>query len=227
VVVSVQGQVHPDERGVVPGRTRQVAETPDQDGGNRPAQLTLRELRVVLERPGSVPGQLGQRNPQLDALQPAAVVAGGLLRVAHRVARGHQVELAGLDDLLGAEAVAVEHLTVREPGDGLQADMRVRSDIQATVLGDVGRAHVVGEAPGADGTPALPGQGSPHPNIADALVAALADLQARRCRTAAVSDRGCGVDHADRSAHHSTWWPYISPSGSAISSMRAPSGSVK
>ena len=28
-------------------------------------------------------------------------------------------------------------------------------------------------------------------------------------------------------AHQSTWWPYISPSGSAISSMRAPSGSRK
>jgi hypothetical protein len=35
---------------------------------------------------------------------------------------------------------------------------------------------------------------------------------------------GQGVDRGDRSAHHSTSYPYICPSGSAMSSMRAPSG---
>jgi hypothetical protein len=140
----------------MPGWARQIAELPDQYGGYRPAEFALGELRVVLERPSPVPSRLGQRDPQLDALQCAAVVTGGLLRVAHGVARGHQVQLAGLDHLLGAEAVAVKHLPVREPGDGLQADVGVRSDIQPTVLSDVGRAHVVGEAPGAEETGRCP-----------------------------------------------------------------------
>jgi hypothetical protein len=36
---------------------------------------------------------------------------------------GHQVELAGPDELFGAEAVAVQHLALQQPGDRLQADV--------------------------------------------------------------------------------------------------------
>ena len=59
-----------------------------------------------------------------------------LLGVRHAVAGGHQVELAGPDHLLGAEAVAVQHLAGDQPRDGLQADVRMRPDVDALVLGD-------------------------------------------------------------------------------------------
>ena len=107
---------------------------------------------MVLEGGRAVAGGLGHGDPQLDALEGAAVVAGGLLGMRDAVACGHEVELARTDDLLGAETVAVQGLTVDEPGHRVQTDVRMRGDVEAARLVDVGGTHVVGEAPGADRT---------------------------------------------------------------------------
>ena len=131
-------------------------------------------------------------------------MAGGLLGVGDRAAGGHQVELAGFDDLLGAEAVAVQDLSVDEPGDGLQPGVRVRPDVQSAVLGDVGGAHVVGEAPGPDRTTSLARQGAAHPDPAHDRFPAVADLHAGRGRVAGVGLGGWGVDGADGATHQST-----------------------
>ena len=64
-------------------------------------------------------------------MELAAVAAGALLGVGDAVAGGHEVELAGRDDLLGAERVAVQRLALEQPGDGLQADVGVRRDAEA------------------------------------------------------------------------------------------------
>jgi hypothetical protein len=134
---------------------------------------------------------LGERGPELDAFQGAAVVAGGLLGMGGRAAAGHQVQLPGLDDLLGAEAVAVQHLAVGQPGDGLQPDVRVRPDVEPAVLGDVSRDDVVGVTPGAHRAAAFAGERTPDADLPSLFVAAVGDLAkaaARRAGVAAVGD---------------------------------------
>ena len=83
------------------------------------------------------------------------------------MAGGHQVELARADHLLGAEAVAVQEFAGQQPGDGLQADVGVRADVEAVVLGDRGGAHVVDEAPGADRAAGAAGERSADREDAD------------------------------------------------------------
>jgi hypothetical protein len=73
--------------------------------------------------------------------------------VRHAHTGGHEVELSGADQLLGTEAVSVQHLALDEPADGLQPDVGVRTDVEAVVLGDRGGTEVVGEAPRADRAP--------------------------------------------------------------------------
>jgi hypothetical protein len=45
--------------------------------------------------------------------------------------RGHQVHLAGADDLPVAQAVVVQHLALDHPREGLQADVRMRPHAHA------------------------------------------------------------------------------------------------
>src|SRR5690606_29686952 len=118
-------------------------------------------------------GGVRQCGPELDALQGAAVVAGGLLRVTDGAPGRHEVEPARHDDLLGAQTVPVQDLAVGQPGDRLQTDVGVRSDVQAAVLGDIGRPHVVGEAPGPDRAPTPAGQGPAHPDRAHGRLTAV------------------------------------------------------
>src|SRR6476469_6038163 len=92
-------------------------------------------------------GRLWLRDPQLDAVQVAAVAPGGFLGVTDPAARGHQVELAWANGLLGADAVAMEELAGDEPRHGLQADVGMRADVRSGVLGHCRRTHVIGEAP--------------------------------------------------------------------------------
>ncbi len=108
-----------------------AGERADEDGGGGRAQLDLGQLGVVLEGGVAVTGRLRLGHPQLHALERAGVAAGRLLGVGHPPAGGHQVQLAGPDDLLGAEAVAVQGLARGQPGDGLQAGVRVRADGEA------------------------------------------------------------------------------------------------
>ena len=65
----------------------------------------------------------------------------------------HQVDLAGTDDLLIAEAVAVENFPGQRPGEGLQRGMRMRSDAQPFAARRVYRAEVIEKTPGADHAP--------------------------------------------------------------------------
>ncbi len=129
-------------------------------------ELDHGQLGVVFESGRPVPGGLGLRHPELDALEFALEASGVLLGVGHAVASRHEIELPGPHDLLRAQAVAVEHLARDEPGHGLEAQVRVRTDVDAALLGDGDRTHVVGEAPGPDGAPGPLGQ---HP--ADGQVA--------------------------------------------------------
>src|SRR5690242_11443819 len=63
--------------------------------------------------------------------------------------RGHKVHLPRRDQLLVAETVAVDHVSLDHPREGLQADVRVRPDVHAAARGKLHRPGVIEEAPGA------------------------------------------------------------------------------
>src|SRR5690606_37787674 len=75
---------------------------------------------------------LWQRYPDLQAIQQAAMSTQVLeaLGMSNALARSHPVDLARLNCLLGAEAVAMHDLAVEQIGDGGQADVGVRSHIR-------------------------------------------------------------------------------------------------
>ena len=128
----------------------------------------------------------GWATQSCSALQLAVVAPGALLGVRDPVPGGHQVQLAGHDDLLGPERVAVQRLALEQPGDRLQTDVRVRGDIEAMGLVDRGGTHVIDEAPGANRAPGTPRERPAHTQGADSTLAALGDLDAvdrpeRRC----------------------------------------------
>ena len=131
---------------------------------------------VVLEGGGAVPGPLRLGDPQLDALEGSAVVTRGLLGVGDAVAGGHEVQLSGLDDLLGPEAVLVEGLAVEQPGGRLQADVRMRTHVEPAALRHVGGSHMVGEAPRADRPSTAAWEGAPNREPPDRGLVAVGDL---------------------------------------------------
>jgi hypothetical protein len=80
------------------------------------AEFHARQLGVVLEGCWAVSRRRWLRHPQLDAMDLVAAAAGALLGVGDAAAGGHEVGLAWRDDLLGAEAVAVQCLAFVERG---------------------------------------------------------------------------------------------------------------
>ena len=115
------------------------------------------QVDVMLERGCTVAGGLGLGDPELGAENEIAIGVHLLLGVDDPRAHGHQVQLAGTDDLLIAEAVSVHELTRDQPCHRLEPDVGVRTDGEAlTVCGE--RADVVEETPGADRAPGTPGQ---------------------------------------------------------------------
>ena len=135
---------------------------------------------VVLESLGGVAMRVGQGDPELGAVQDGRA-GGGDLGVGDAEAAGHQVDLAGADDGVRAEAVAVLDLAGEQPADGLQPGVRVGRDVHAAGAGDVVRAVVVGEAPGADQRALALREGAPHGHRARAAegdVAGFEDLHA-------------------------------------------------
>jgi hypothetical protein len=102
--------------------------------------------------------------------------------VGDAAARGHQVQLARPDQLPATEAVPVQHQALKQPADGLQADVRMGRDLHTGTPADLVRAVVVEEAPGADG--------------------AQRPLRQQPADLGAVADgRLVGLDHVYRVAH--------------------------
>src|SRR5207302_2174013 len=92
---------------------------------------------------------LGLSDPQLYTVECATIGAGCLFRMRHTMTGRHQVELTRADELLGAEAVAMQDFARQKPRHRVQPGVRVRSDVDAVGLGHLGRPHVVGITPGA------------------------------------------------------------------------------
>ena len=142
----LEEQLDTEQRRGGPDR-RGVAERRAEEDPGLPAGRGERRRHVVLEVGGVVAGGVGERDPQLDAVQRGG--AGGRdLRVAHAAAAGHQVELAGTDQRLVAGRVTVLDLAGEQPAHRLQAGVRVRRHDHPAGVVDLVGTVVVGEAPG-------------------------------------------------------------------------------
>jgi len=112
-----------------------------------------RVRRVVLERGLDLLVPRRERHPELQEVRARAAGAQrgrGALGVCDAAAGDHPVERAGPDRLLGAQAVAVQDLALEGPGDGRQADVRVRPHVHALPRPEVDRPEMVEEHEGAD-----------------------------------------------------------------------------
>ena len=137
-VPAAEHEVDADVVGVAAGRARRHRRAcPTSTVASPWSSSTPRQLGVVLEGRLAVAGGLGLGHPELDAVELAPVAVGGLLGVGDAVPGGHEVELAGPDDLIGTEAVAVQDLAGDQPGDGLEAGVGVGADADAVVGVDV------------------------------------------------------------------------------------------
>jgi hypothetical protein len=165
-----------------PGRARDAGQRAGEHGDVKPAEPYRRQLRVVLEVRRHLAVRIGQGQPELDPVQPRVVVLRRFLGVGDAAPRGHQVELAGPDELLAAQAVPVQHGARDEPGHRLQPDMRVRRDLHAGHPVDRRRAVVVDEAPCAHAAPLPQRQEAAHVKVADPGEARRGDLGARHPR---------------------------------------------
>ena len=153
---AVGGQLRAHQRGEALRSRGHAAERPQEDPREHPVGLEERRRFVQDEAPGAMPLAVGQRDPQLRAVEHAVGRAGrgrhDVLAVGDAVAGGHDRRPPG-DDLRGrAQRVAVGHLAGDEPRHGLQAGMRVRCHVhRVPVTGrDRSRAVEVDEAPRAD-----------------------------------------------------------------------------
>src|SRR3546814_20404917 len=81
---------------------------------------------MVRERRLALALGIGQRDPQLRRVQCPGGIAGSVLGMGNAATCGHQVDLAGPDDLRATQAVAMHRLAFDHPGEGLQADVWMR-----------------------------------------------------------------------------------------------------
>jgi hypothetical protein len=105
-----------------------------------------------------------QRDPQLRRVQ-ALSIDQRILGMNDAPTGRHQIHLAGMDDLLVAQAVAMQDFTLDHPGEGLQPDVRVGADMHAVVRREGDRADMVEEAPGTNHTLLAIGQGAPNEHV--------------------------------------------------------------
>ena len=144
-----------------------VALLPGQGGGGE----------VVEGRIGFLVG-LRQGDPGLHAVRLAAGGAFGRRRalgMGDAAAGGHPVDVAGADDLFGAEGVAVVDRAAPQEGDRGQADVRMRAHVQATAGLEHHRAEMVDEHEGADAARLQGGDRASHHETAAEVVHARFD----------------------------------------------------
>ena len=180
-------------RGRVPG------ELAHEDGARGRGELDVRAARRGVRRPAGRDGSTRAVPP--TAARPAARAPEPVSSSACATpcAGRHQVELAGTDGLLGAEAVEVEQLPGQQPGHGLETHVRVGSDTDLDALVRSDGTHVVGEAPGADGASGPLRQDPSHPHRSDRGLATGQQLQPVRRRRLSLGHGD--VVRRDRTTH--------------------------
>ena len=151
VIAAGHGDLQPGQGAEHPGRGSLTPVLADDDGHARVALAHHRQIRVMRERGLGKPVPLRKRDPQLQPVQHGGPSGRGLLGMRDAPPGGHQVQLAGPDQLPAAEAVPVQHQALEQPADRLQADMRMRWHLHAIPGADVVGPVMVKEAPRAHG----------------------------------------------------------------------------
>ncbi len=164
-VTSVKAKLKTHEVAVTSSRRALVAMLTDEDGAIAVANPEPGQLFVMLEGRSCVASCLGERYPELHAVQFTRGDAGILLRVRDTLARGHEVQLAGRDQLLAAQAVSMDNRPVVEPRHGLQPNVRMRRDVKTILKTKRRGSNVVDETPRADGPSSACRQGPSHARL--------------------------------------------------------------
>ena len=116
-----------------------------------PARLLIDGHEVdVLKQRRHVTGAIRQGDPELRAVQAAAVLGRGPLRVGNGGTRGHHVDAAGSEQRFVTEAVVMNELAVEEPRHGLQPHVRMRANIHGRWIRERQRTETVEKAPGTN-----------------------------------------------------------------------------
>ena len=143
------------------------------------------ERLVAFEGRSAMPPRLGERDPELQRIEGDGALAHRVLGVRDPGAARHEVERTARDDHVAADRVAVAHVARERPGDGLEADVRMRLHPHRRDL----RAEAVEEAPRAHERQIALRQRPVHLHRADAAERHLARFEQERPRTVALRRR--------------------------------------
>jgi hypothetical protein len=160
------------EHGRGRGRSGEFAEGHD---ALRAFEFEPRKRSVPLEAGGDPVAAVRQRHPQLQALDERGL-AQRELGVRDAGAAGHEVQLAGAQQHVRAEAVAVPDLARYGPGHGLEPGVRVGEHRHVRALGP----ELVEEAPSSHGGHLPLRQGAADVHGADAAERHVPGLQQDR-----------------------------------------------
>src|SRR5271165_1163638 len=129
-----------------------------------------RLLAVVLEAGRGLLLSFRQGDPRLNSQYAVATLSrfGGCpLGMGDAAPRHHPVDVAGTDDLIGAEAVPMLELAAKEIADRRKPDVRMRAQVDALAADELGRPHLIEENERADQPPVRRGKRAAHLEAAD------------------------------------------------------------
>ena len=89
-----------------------------------------------------------ERNPGLNAEQAmlfASRLLAGPFRMGHTPPGDHPVDLTGVDHLMRAQTVSMLKFALIQVGYGAEADMRMRTHVDAAICDEFGRTHLIEE----------------------------------------------------------------------------------
>ena len=171
-----------------------------EDGRFGVLELEARQLGMMLERRRTVAGLGRLGHPELDGVHlfgPGRILLG----VGHPVACGHEVQLAGPDELLGTQAVEMQEFAGHEPRHGLEAHVGMRADAEGHARFDRDGARMIDEAPRPDGAARSLRQHPADWQRPDLGEAPRGDLDQRAVGPGGSLGNGCRVVGGDWSTH--------------------------
>ena len=129
------------------------------------------EPRNLGERAGTKPDHVRSRSGSAihncTPLESPGIARRRPLRVRDAVTGRHHVDAARAQRAFTAEAVVMDDLAVEQPGDGLQAHVRMRRDVHRRAFAEGERPEAIEKAPRPDQASAAQGQRALHTNRAD------------------------------------------------------------
>ncbi len=159
--IGLPQDVRPHHRRKRAGGRPRSGELSHEQGGASALEFHHRECPVLLECGVGPSVGLGQGHPELQAPEAPSILGRRLFGVGNAPPRRHQVQHPGARRSSEPQAVVVNDLTVEQPGDGLQADVRMRGHVHGLARREGEGTKGVEEAPGPHEAPLAPGKQTP------------------------------------------------------------------